>query len=466
MLTKGLQGGPSDAVSYYLMAESYIRQNNMSEARTYLNKAKEADPKYDLAYFKLASIDFMQEKQEEGIREIRSLLEHSPGNAQAMLLLAALAEADSKENEASNNYLAAGNTGKAEGIIAAALYLQRTKDPDKALSMLDEGIKKAPTDIRLLEVKGRLLLANKKFKEALKTFESIERVNHQVGFGYLVNTYVAMGEHAKALEMVQAEIRNNPTNLGLRAELSRLYLLKGDKTEAMESARDIIRKNPDSPVGYLALALVYESSNDVDKAIETLKSGSKIKDPALNLMLGNLYARKKNYTAALEHCRQAEQMNAGLDQVLFQRGTILYAMGKKKDAVDEYQKVLRLSPNHTMALNNLAYLYAEENRNPSQALMYATRAFMLAPQNDNIRDTLGYVFLKNNRIDQGLSMLKKASDSSPKNPSICYHLAIAYKEHGDSSKAAEHLQKALELGSFPEARDAKILLEKIKKQGK
>jgi Flp pilus assembly protein TadD len=75
------------------------------------------------------------------------------------------------------------------------------------------------------------------------------------------------------------------------------------------------------------------------------------------------------------------------------------------------------------------------------------------------------VLLKNNRIDQGLSMLKKASDSNPKNPSICYHLAVGYKEYGDSAKAVEQLQKALKLGDFPEAREAKALLEKIKKGG-
>jgi tetratricopeptide (TPR) repeat protein len=115
-----------------------------------------------------------------------------------------------------------------------------------------------------------------------------------------------------------------------------------------------------------------------------------------------------------------------------------------------------------MALNNLAYIYAEENRSSSQALMYATRAFIIAPQNDFIRDTLGFVLLKNGRIEQGMSMLRKASESSPNNPGILYHLALAYKEHGDRAKAIENLQKALDLGDFPDARDAKLLLEKMR----
>jgi tetratricopeptide (TPR) repeat protein len=242
-------------------------------------------------------------------------------------------------------------------------------------------------------------------------------------------------------------------------------MLMGNKTGAMENARDIIRKNPESPVGYIALALVHESGNDVEKGIEVLRSAPKSKDAALTFTLGNLYARKKNYPAALEQYQRAEKVNAGSDQILFQKGNILYAMGRKKEAVDEYQKVLRLFPNHAMALNNLAYLYVEENRNPSQALLYATRAFMLAPHNDSIQDTLGYVLLKNGRTEQGLSMLKKASESSPKNPGILYHLALAYKERGDQAKAVEYLQKALELGDFPDARDAKALLAKIRKGG-
>jgi putative PEP-CTERM system TPR-repeat lipoprotein len=462
-LKQGLQGGTADAVSYYLMGEAYARQNNLNEARAHYQKAKEADPRYDPAYFRMASLDFAQQKQEQGIKEIRSLLEKEPGNVQALLALASLAELNSDDSEARRNYLAAADTGKVEGVIAAALYLQRAKDPDKALSLLDEGLRKAPKDIRLLEVKGRVFLANRKFKEALAAFEDIDRINHPIGFGYLVNTYVAMGEHAKAIEKVEAEIKGNPTNLGLRAELSRIYFLKGDKTAAAESARDIIKKNPDSPVGYLALALVQESSSEIDKAIETLRSAPKSQSAAFPLMLGNLFARKKNYSAALEQYRHAEKMSPGSDQVLFQKGSVLYAMGRKREAAEEYQKVVRLSPNHAMALNNLAYLHVEDGRNPAQALPYATRAFMLAPQNDNIRDTLGYVLLKNGRIDQGLGMLKKASEGSPKNPSIHYHLALAYKERGDSSKATEQLQKALALGDFPEAGEAKALMGKMKK---
>ncbi len=466
VLKKGMQGGSSDAVSYYLIAESYLRQNDVKSATTYYMKAKDVDPKYDLAYLRLASIYVMQDKQEQGVQELRKLVEHSPDNVQALLVLASFAEVNGEENEARKSYLRAADTRKTDGIIAAARYLQRTNDTEQALKVLNEGIGRSPADIGLLEVKGSILLANKKFKDVLAVAETIERLNPQVGFAYTVNTYIIMGEPARALEKVQAEIRKYPANPGLRAALTRIYLSMGNSTEAEENAREIIRKDPDSPVGYLTLALAYQNSNEIDKGIEVLRNANKRNDASLAFMLGDLYSIKKNYALALEQYRKAEKAAPGSDQVLFRKGTILHAMGEKKEAEAEYQKLLRLSPNHAMALNNLAYLYLEENRGLPQALRYATRAFMLAPQDDAIRDTLGYVLLKNGRIDQATRMLKKASESSPKNPSFLYHLALAYKANGDSSKAMENLQKALAIGEFPEAQDAKALLEKIRNNGK
>jgi putative PEP-CTERM system TPR-repeat lipoprotein len=466
VLKKDIQSGNSDAVSYYLMAESYLRQNNRNEATAYYQKAKEVDPKYELAYLRLAAMYFEQDKQEQSARELRSLVEHAPGNVQALLMLASMAELNGDAREALKVYLQAADTGKTGGVIAAARYLQRINNSEKALTILNESIKRAPTDDNLYYLKGKILLKNKKFKDALSTFETIERRNPQLGPGLLVDTYLAMGEHAKALEKVRTEIEKYPTNLDLRAEFSKIYLSQGNKTEAVENAHDIINNNPESSIGYMTLALVYQNSGDIDKAIESLREASRINDANLAVMLGNLYALKKNYVAALEQCRKAESMKAGSDQIPFQKATILYAMGSKKEAEAEYQRVLQLSPNHAMALNNLAYLYAEENKHLSQALTYATRAFILEPQNDYIRDTLGYVLLKNGKFDRGERILRKAAESSPKNPTIIYHLALVYKESGNSAKAVEHLQRALELGDFPADREARTLLEKIRKDRK
>jgi FimV-like protein len=66
-------------------------------------------------------------------------------------------------------------------------------------------------------------------------------------------------------------------------------------------------------------------------------------------------------------------------------------------------------------------------------------------------------------MQEGLAALKKAVELIPNNPSIHYHLALAYKENGDKQKAKEILQKAIKLGDFPELSHAKELLTKLQK---
>ena len=138
-------------------------------------------------------------------------------------------------------------------------------------------------------------------------------------------------------------------------------------------------------------------------------------------------------------------------------------MGRKKEAIAEYQKILRLSQNHVPTLNNLAYLYAEDNKDTAMALQLASRAYTFAPTDGMVQDTLGFVLLKNGKMREGLIALKKAVELIPNNPSIHYHLALAYKNNGDKQKAIESLQKAIKFGDFPELSQAKQLLTKLQK---
>jgi len=117
-----------------------------------------------------------------------------------------------------------------------------------------------------------------------------------------------------------------------------------------------------------------------------------------------------------------------------------------------------LSQNHVPTLNNIAYLYAEDGRDLPTALQFASRAYMLAPNDGFVLDTLGYVLLKNKKFDEAEKVLKKASETLPGNPSVHYHLALAYKERNNDALAIENARKAISTGDFPEAEQARLLL--------
>ena len=459
---QGMRNQKTDAVLYNIIADALLRQRKRTDAISALQKAKEADPGYEISYFKLAALHRLAGDQAKALEELKTLADRSPASAQAQLTLAALYENQGKEKEARECYERARKTGTPAAAIEVVRYFLRRQQFDTAIQTLDEAIQKNPSAPALLLMKGEVFLGQKKYDDAVRTFEDLAKINAAAGFPAVVNAYIAMNKPEKALERIQREIKNSPERPELKAELSRIYVVMGKTPEAVENARQMIRKQPETAAGYLTLAMVYQSTKEPEKGIDALKSASHLRDVNITMMLGNLNAAVKNYPVALQYYQKAESIKQGYVPAIFQQAAVLHTMGKKKEAIAGYQRVVTLSENYVPALNNLAYLYAEDRSALATALQYAVRAYVLAPKEGSVQDTLGFVLLKNGKPEEGLKALKLAEAALPNNPAVHYHLALAYKELNQSSAAAEHLQKAISLGDFPEQREARAMLAQLK----
>ena len=464
ILRKGLRGEKTDALFYNLIAEALARQNKIGDAIQQLQKAKEINPDYLATSVNLASLYSLRGDYDSGAKELKSALAHSPDNVTVLLSLAALYESRDNAEDARACYLRAMRTGKVEGSIALAGYHLRNREPDKARTVLDEALKKEPSNTLLYELKGTALLSQKKLKEALRNFKDMENIDSKRALPYILNTYIQMKRHDEALGKLREELKKNPERLDLMADVSRLYTLMGNREKAIENAESMIAGNPSSPIGYMTLAKVHQDNKEVDTAIQVLKKADRLNNVNPALMLGDLYARKKDYASALDAFRRAEKIQPDSAQAVFQQGALFHTMGRKKEAIAEYSRALGIAEDHVPTLNNLACLYAEDNREPVKALRLAARAYVRAPHNGAVLDTLGFVLWKNGKVDEGLKAMKKALELLPDNPSVYYHAALIYKEQGNKALAIENLQKALRLGDFPEAGAAAPLLAALQEK--
>jgi putative PEP-CTERM system TPR-repeat lipoprotein len=430
VLREGLTGKKEDAPLYNSMAAVAFAENKPAEAVKYLQKAKEADPAFFAPYFNLATFHAADGNYVKALAEYGAVLQKDPQNLQAMLGTAALEELNRKESEALKWYAKAKETKNPAAFIALAGYQMRKKNPGKAVSVLDEAIKANPRYADALELKGRICLAEKKYREAIKAFDDVEAIAPDRGVPLKISAYVAMKEIPKAVEQ----------------------------------ARRAITLKPNSASGYLMLASVYESQNDLDRAVAELKTGLNRDKESLQAMLklGNLYARKKDYTLASTTFAEVVRKNPDLAHAYFSQGALLEMTGKKVEAVRKYRQALAKAENYVPALNNLAFLCTEGFGNKEEALRLAVTAFKLEPGNAGIMDTLGYALLKNGRKEEARKALEKASALLPDNPTVNYHLALAYRESGDKAQATAKLQKALQSDEFPEAQKARALLAELK----
>ena len=90
--------------------------------------------------------------------------------------------------------------------------------------------------------------------------------------------------------------------------------------------------------------------------------------------LGILQRELGQFDPTLASFEQASVVSPQNPNVALNKAMLLDVMGKKKEAADEYNKVLGIQPHNALALNNLAFIDAEAGTNLQQAMTYAERA--------------------------------------------------------------------------------------------
>lgn len=211
--------------------------------------------------------------------------------------------------------------------------------------------------------------------------------------------------------------------------LSSLHLSLGEREQALQTLDSGLEKTSTTIPLLLAKASLLENSGAADRALEIF-----------NKILG---IDGKNVAAH------------------YGKGVLLHGQGRQDEAVQSYLKALETDPGHVPTLNNLAYLYLEEGKDYGRGLEYAIRAFRLAPNEPAVMDTLGYALYRNQRSEDARKLLEGAARGLPNNPTVLYHLALVYKDLGQTVQAVQTLESALGKSDFPEQAQAQELLSRL-----
>ncbi|HSW65163.1 MAG TPA: XrtA/PEP-CTERM system TPR-repeat protein PrsT [Dissulfurispiraceae bacterium] len=465
LMKDGLKGTADDALLYNAMAAAAFTGKKPDDGLKYLQKAKELNPAFPEPYINIASYYLRLKQPEKAAAEYQALLAKDPKNLNALLSLGMLAEHQKKDTEALSYYTKAKEAGTPAGAAALAEYYLRKQQPDRAISALDDSIKANTKEFALYEMKGRIYLGEKKFKEALKTFEAAEAVDANRALSFIVNTQIAAGDHAAALGKLEAALKAKPDRLDLQAEMVRVAVLKKDYPRAADFARRIITQRPTQAAGYVLLAGVHESQNDLVAAIDSAKKGvsAEPKNDGARMVLAALYAKKHDYPAAHSAYAEAVKVNPQNMPARFGQASLHDLSGNRKEAEKGYRAVLRTDPRYVPALNNLAFLLASGGGNKDEAVKLATEALRIAPNDPALMDTLGYIYIKSGRYEDARPLIEKAVELLPKNPSVLYHAGMLYAATGQKGKAIASLEAAVKAGDFPEAKDARALLERLQR---
>ncbi|QXE91656.1 PEP-CTERM system TPR-repeat protein PrsT [Geomonas subterranea] len=431
LLREGLRGGKQDAIIYNALAALQFGAGDQAGGMKSLTEAKRVDPLFAASYLNLAGHYATRADYAKAIAELTELHSKIPDDLRALLGLAALSELADKDNDALAYYEKAKGTGKPEAFLALAAFYEKKNNMGKAIAVLDDAVRRDPRAIVPREAKGRLLLAQKEYKKAIKLADEIEPLDPDRGVSLKIKAYTA--------------------------------LRQGDK--AVEQAQRLIARHPTSARGYLVLAGVHQGAGDTASALAQVNRAIKVEPGSAEprIMLGELHRARREYPAAQAAFQEALKVKPQSAAAAFALANLLETTGKKQEALSRYRSIVQEHGSYVPALNNLAYLCAEGYGKKEDALRYAVTAFRLEPGNVGVMDTLGYSLYRNGRSGDAVKVLERAAGLLPRDPTVRYHLGLAYHQAGNPAKSRQALQESLTLGEYPDRKAAQTLLAQFKK---
>jgi len=426
VLVDGLNGGKSDAVLLNALARIAMGRRDAEGAEEYLNKARTVDPNYLQTYYSAAAFMLSKGKPDEAVAQYDQALLVAPGDVRALIASAAVLEKQGNTDEARSRLEKARATGDMGAALMLSNYLQQHGKSDEALAILDEELRKHPDNLGLVLAKAKLYILRKETDKAMVLYGQLESADPHVG----------------------------------NMERARAWMALGDIDKAEESARRLIQLSPNKAQSYIPLASILEARKDRAGAEIVLVKALSVepKSPQMGVLLGELQMRSREVEKALASFEAVLAYAPTNAQALTGKGMALQFMGNTDEASKIYLQAVQAKHDHVPALNNLAMIWADDEKTRTQALNLALAAFARANGDPSVIDTLGYTLIRNNRPEEALKVLERALVLAPGNAVILYHLGLAQAELGRSVEAKATLESALAAGDFPERPDAQKLL--------
>jgi len=231
--------------------------------------------------------------------------------------------------------------------------------------------------------------------------------------------------------LAQESLRTHFRLLSLEAH----YLLATLNTEsASRKINELAKIKPQHAFVLRLQGQVALSRNNFTEAVDYLSRSNAVnKNTFTGLYLVTAYRglqQEKEAITFLESELVNNPKNVAYQKILAE----LYIVESPNIAIAKYKKMLDKKPNDVVALNNLAWVLYQNNQLP-EALKHAKQALALVPNHPQILDTVGIVLLKQNNLVDSIASLRKANELAPNDKDILLHLAQAYSQNGEKTKA-------------------------------
>lgn len=456
-----------DPLIHNVAGATYLAAGDAEAARLQIRLAAELDPDLILPQINLARLARVEGSPERAEAQYRKTLERFPHNTTANLELVELLLLAGEADEATDRINAVlqrePHAFRAHELKLRALAQQRN-DPDRLRSALFELTKAFPEEPRADLVAGRNFRRIGEIADARVHFRrAVEKARFDTEVLFEVaNQQYGIGDRSGALWTLTKAEQASPDHLGVGV-LKAAVLVELDEFDKARAMIDALRERH----GGRAEILTVEG--DLLMAQGKRAEGAEAYRVAFE-MLPNERTVKTHFRALVaageidDATAVMENWMAGNPDDLGARHLYAQMLMKEKRwnaAVAIYESLQSSGVEDIILLNNLAVAY--QHLDDPRALPTAEAAHNRAPNDPSVIDTYGWILTENDRLEEGLALLRDAYARASTSPAIRYHIGLALARLGRTDEAREEVEAALAASdAFPARDEAAGLLERLR----
>ncbi|HAL44677.1 MAG: hypothetical protein A2Y12_04465 [Planctomycetes bacterium GWF2_42_9] len=209
--------------------------------------------------------------------------------------------------------------------------------------------------------------------------------------------------------------------------LGEVYNAKGDYEESIKWLEKAYDHNPDEINLLDRISKVLTKLNRDDESLKILTKALKRQTNTRNIrLIADLMNKQGKGQAAVEIVEQLIKAHPKVIELVFELGLLTEHILDHEKAEQCYKTVIRTAP-HPFAYDRLGLICLKQER-MTEAVTYLRKAMELRPDDNNIRNDLATTLMKAGELIEGSKLLQKSIEVNPLNVSMqssfLYHLHL------------------------------------------
>ena len=294
---------------------------------------------------------------------------------------------------------------------------------------------------------ARNLVDVKRFDGATKQFEQLldsEELEHEARYA-LGLLALQMNKPKKSEQYFSRLLEDEKRITESRYYLAQSYELQNKLLQAIKNYKKVIN-NKYHFEAELRIALILAKQGELNEArlrLQNISPDSLEKELRVYLTEGEILNNAKQHEAALELYDEALQQLTDNNRLLYARALTAEKLGKLDIAVKDLESIVKREPENAQALNALGYTLVDKTAELERGLALIQKAFLLAPNDPSIHDSMGWAYYRLGQHDEALKYLRRAFEKL-KDAEVAAHLGEVLWVAGEHEAAKEIWNTALQ----------------------